>query len=308
MIYFILTPEHAYTIQGYLASWAPMLKPVVKVCSINTMMRYRNFAPGAYIFSDLDRYDEDQRAWAIQAAATVKADPASLVLNDPAACLGRLALLQSLHASGHNQFNAHAYPWPAAHPPRLPALVRRESGHDGPVGELLWSIEALDQAGRALQTEVGDDVIAVEFQDTVCPDGFYRKYSCFRVGNSIVPRHLLVSPTWMLKTPDLVTNETAREEDLYLVTNPHRKQVMDIFRRARIDYGRIDYSLDPVTGAIQTWEINTNPFISKAPGLVAPIRRAGHAYALEKLRQAFGRLVVTQRTAAAKAAAPGSAS
>ena len=52
-------------------------------------------------------------AWPIQAAATLKADPASLMLNDPSDCLGRVALVKSLHVSGHNQFNAHSYPWPA---------------------------------------------------------------------------------------------------------------------------------------------------------------------------------------------------
>ena len=43
-------------------------------------------------------------------------------------------------------------------------------------------------------------------------------------------------------------------------TNPHERRLREIFGRARIDYGKIDYAM--LGDRLQVWEINTNPNIS----------------------------------------------
>ena len=57
--------------------------------------------------------------------------------------------------------------------------------------------------------------------------------------------------------------ERADEESRYCETNPHEAWIREIFRLARIDYGRIDYGM--LDGKPQVWEINTNPTIGRGP-------------------------------------------
>ncbi len=42
----------------------------------------------------------------------------------------------------------------------------------------------------------------------------------------------------------------------YFKINPHEPELREIFRLAKIQYGRVDYSI--LNGTIQVWEINTN--------------------------------------------------
>lgn len=49
------------------------------------------------------------------------------------------------------------------------------------------------------------------------------------------------------------------EEHDYVEKNPHEGRLREVFRLARIDYGRMDYGM--LDGQVQVWEINTNPTI-----------------------------------------------
>jgi len=51
------------------------------------------------------------------------------------------------------------------------------------------------------------------------------------------------------------------EELEYVTTNPHQKQLSEIFELAQVEYGRIDYAMKD--GRVQTWEINLNPTIGR---------------------------------------------
>ncbi len=73
---------------------------------------------------------------------------------------------------------------------------------------------------------------------------------------------------------DIQAPETAREELDYVRSNPHAEELREIFELARIDYGRIDYSV--VDGCIQVWEINTNPMILIPKDRDDPLRAAAH--------------------------------
>lgn len=78
-----------------------------------------------------------------------------------------------------------------------------------------------------------------------------------------MPRHLLFGRHWMLKRHQqflMITDEDAlKEERAYLEQNPHEEWIREIFRFARIQYGRMDYGL--LRNAPQVWEINTNPML-----------------------------------------------
>jgi hypothetical protein len=96
------------------------------------------------------------------------------------------------------------------------------------------------------------------------------------VGDAVLPRHLFVSRHWHLKKPDRADADAAREVEAYLTQNPHEERLREIFRRAGIDYGRIDYSL--AGDAIQVWEINTNPTVLRlAERLTEALERLGVA-------------------------------
>jgi hypothetical protein len=78
------------------------------------------------------------------------------------------------------------------------------------------------------------------------------------------------------------------EQIRYLESNPHEKQLMEIFRLARIEWGRIDYSL--LDGRIQVWEINTNPHIIRRPEKIKKEILPAYARFVELLRPAFSEL------------------
>ena len=67
-----------------------------------------------------------------------------------------------------------------------------------------------------------------------------------------------------------------RAEARYVAENPHADEIRKIFEIARIDYGRIDYSLK--NGQIRVWEINTNPVIAAPKNLDGGLR---HRTAIE---------------------------
>ncbi len=74
----------------------------------------------------------------------------------------------------------------------------------------------------------------------------------------MIPKTLRASTDWVVWGETAVsTPEVLERERHNMETNPHERELRDIFRLARIDYGKIDYSL--LDGRLQIWEINTNP-------------------------------------------------
>lgn len=265
MIYYLVNARHAYTIAEYLKHWAAGLAPRVQIVPYAALPANRDLPVGAYVFSDLERMDEHQRALvagvADQLAGTT---PASRIVNHPARALGRVALIDARHASGDNGYRCfpattRGEPW------GYPVFVRRAREHSGSRSQLLRERAAVDRAIAAelLAGVPIDDLIVVEFMDTADEHGIYRKYSAFRVGDRILPRHVLFSRRWMLRDADMMEPEQRAQVFAYCRDNPHERELLAIFDAAGIDYGRIDYALKD--GRIQVWEINTNPQIVKPP-------------------------------------------
>ena len=244
--------------------------------------------PGVYVFADLERLTPK----GLHAAARFRRSLEPLgdrvqVLNDPARVLRRYDLLRALYESWINSFDAYRVTEPRR-PRSWPVLLRREYDHRGAIGELLATPEQLDAGVAALaQSPEGlEGAIVVEFRDTVDDRGVYRKYGAFRIGDRILPRHVFFSRHWCVKEPDLLDAEHVEEELRYVQSFPLAEAVRPIFERARIEYGRVDYSF--YDGRLQVWEINTNPILVKPasaePG--AP-RRETNARFAALAREAF---------------------
>lgn len=261
MIHVLLTGRHDYTITTFLASGGKALAPTLCARAWSAVFRQRTLPAGTYILSDFDRLRPHALRRACAVADALEASDAARLYNHPARVLGRFELLRRLHADGWNPFSVHrldALPDSV----RFPVFVRMASDHQGPRSALLHSRAAVEAAADALarRRKPRDDMIVVEFQETIDERGQYRKYGAFRVGDRIVPRHLFFGRQWQRKAPANHLDWQFDEEEAYLRDNPHEQELLQIFTMAGIDYGRIDYAL--VADRVCVWEINTNPMIS----------------------------------------------
>jgi glutathione synthase/RimK-type ligase-like ATP-grasp enzyme len=80
---------------------------------------------------------------------------------------------------------------------RFPLIVRKAGTHTGVILGLFETVDAL----RAALTEPGEHIIT-EFVDFRSPDGVYRKYRAFFIGERIILRHLLASDQWSVHAKD----------------------------------------------------------------------------------------------------------
>ncbi|AXQ29650.1 hypothetical protein D0B54_13595 [Solimonas sp. K1W22B-7] len=265
MIWYLVTAPHAYTVSEHLrGDWGAALRKRMVVMPYELLTRMPVMPQGSYIFSDLERLDALPRKILGRVWARLQ-DSGCRMLNHPERSLRRLELLDALHKDGRNDFRAFRADT-AGEPWRYPVFLRQEKEHSGAQSPLLHDLQSVREAllqlvlaGHALS-----DLLVVEMCDTADADGIYRKYSAFRIGEHIVPRHVLFSRNWMLKDMDLVGPARRAEILDYCQNNPHESELRGIFSRAQIGYGRIDYALDR-DGRIQVWEINTNPQIMRAP-------------------------------------------
>jgi hypothetical protein len=235
----------------------------MQVLRYNNLGEIKLLLPGSYIFSDLERLSPPELKLAQQVWETLSnAGPRLRLLNNPYRVLCRHDLLRKFFEEGKNRFRAVRANEPL-HSLRFPVFVREENDHNGNLTPLIYNPNDLNRCLRSIRLKGYRlrDLLVVEFCNTSDSAGIFRKYSAFRIGGEILPRHLLFSRNWNLKIPDLVDPPLAKEQERYLLDNPHRSWLSEIFDLAGIEYGRIDYSMmgnDP-----QTWEINTNPMVRK---------------------------------------------
>jgi hypothetical protein len=289
MIYYLVTRDHSYTICEYLTGWGRALQGKVEPIFYDQIATEGTLRRGTYIFSDLERLDPAYMELAGEAWSALEAAGGCRLLNNPHQVLRREPMLRALHKAGVNPFSVYRVNEDLSRV-RFPAFIRTHNAHDGAITELIDSAQALEPAIRKARAtrDTDEELLIVEYSDTRDPDGVFRKYGAFRVGDRIIPRHVLVSREWMLKYPDMVDDSTVEEERKYLAENPHEGDLKAIFDFARIEYGRIDYSLKD--GQIVTWEINTNPTMVVPRERLAesrkPLQRAfmnPYAEAIEKL-------------------------
>jgi hypothetical protein len=275
MIFYLVTRHHAYTIGEHLDTWGREQRGMVRPVFYDRIFNFRRVRRGTYIFSDLERLSGPQMELARMLFRTLaSAGEGVRLLNDPERVLRREALLRELHRAGKNPFAVYRVGenLDCVH---YPVFLKLENAHDGSLTPLLNSrIELDDAISKAVNSGVlRDDLLIVEYFQTVDSGGLFRKYSAFCVNGKIIARHLLHGNEWVLKKPSLITNATVAEEEIYQTNNPHEEEVREIFKLGGIDYGRIDYSV--LDGRLVTWEINTNPIITILPERIAPPRMLG---------------------------------
>ncbi len=282
MILFWVHADGSSAINTYLKNRG---QPLADCMRVNL---YENFAPafelttGGHIFAALDRLTETQREAVASVYDQVSAlHPAARLLNAPRRVLLRYALLKKLFESGLNSFNVFRATQ-AKQVRRFPVFVRGESDHGGARTPLLRNRQELTKGliwlrARGYRLR---DLIIVEFCDTSDGHGVFRKYAAFKVGDRIIPAHLLVGRHWMLKAAgNELDVDRAREGLDYVETNPHEARLRQVFSIANIDYGRIDYGV--TGGTPQVWEINLNPTIGRRGGS----ERAPMSPEIDRLRE-----------------------
>ncbi len=295
-ITFLVHKGKEYTVEKYLKSWGGALASRVAVRgypNLRTTGRtpwkrlsqaVRSWRLGTldgppesgsegqiYVFTDVDRLDAAETASALELRQRLEGDPRTLeILNHPSRSMRRFELLSTLHERGINNFAVYRAE-EGIEPRRWPVFLRDEDDH----GHMSPLVRTPQELRRVLAEQASlENKIVVELCDTADASGVVRKYGAFKVGERILARQVHFSRHWMVRFPDLKDPAMAREELAYVEENPHAEQLNEIFRLARTDYGRIDYSLSG--GRIQVWEINTNPMILIPADREDPLRRQAH--------------------------------
>ena len=258
---------------GSIRDNAPMVDPLsrdrIELVTYRDAFHRSDWHSGAIIFGDLERLLPFEivlstRLWQrfSESGAQVR------LLNHPTRSLHRFALLRKLRALGLHDFDV----WRADENRdgmRFPVLLHGERDHDGPIGGLIRKRPALDRALEKLSEEGRglNGILVIEFCETRSPDGLYRKFGTFRVGERLVHRHLFLSADWCVKRresalgPEHSRAAVEDEEEAFMLADKFSPMVAEVFRIAGIDYGRMDYAFKD--DGIRVWEINTNPMLGQ---------------------------------------------
>jgi hypothetical protein len=298
-LFYITKKASDYTIARYLDKAAPDLRDRIVPVSYEYLLSTEKGPVGNYLFTDIDRASRAEIEKAVRIAhAIANAGHGCRVINWPNSGCMRYELLRRLYERGINPFNVYRYT-EARMPARFPVFVRRLSEHTGSFSALIDSPELLERmVDRLLKMGYDrDDLLIVEFVDTRSPDGLYRKYSSFLIEGEVFFGHLLVSKSWVVKKADIITDATIDDEIDLFQKNSFADEVRTVFGLARIEFGRIDFSV--VGGRMHVWEINTNPMLwppsfDHHPGR---FERAMIPYYLPKLREGFIRLLQSKDVA-----------
>jgi len=265
MIHFVVPGTQDFGIRDFLEGRGAPMAGRVSILDYEEIARARSLPRGTYILSALDQLRPSGRdrlaaVWEQLSSSGVR------VLNHPRDTLLRFDLLSTLHREGlnrHRAFRAAALPEDLS----FPVFLREEHRHTGALGGLLRTRRDVVQAlGLArVQGYRLEDLLVVEFYDTGDQEGYFRKYAAFVIGSRIIARALSKGRSWMLKSRDSEYSEPMLAEELaFLQANPHESELRRIARVARVEYGRIDYSVRE--GKVETWEINLNPTIGRGRG------------------------------------------
>lgn len=265
MITYIVTRDGAHAVREPPGFTLGPAAPHIEIISYERAILRSEWQVGTVIFSDLERFYSTQFREVSELYRRLAETRRLHLVNSPSRTMGRYALLRRLREDGLNSFDVYRADEQRV-PKQFPVFLHGERDHRGPMSGLLNDQAALDRAiSRIADAGVSLSLVLVtEFSDVVSPDGLYRKYGTYIVGDRIIPRHLYFSNHWNVKDYRTGIPAEIREEDLfaeeleYLHGNPHEADLRRIFQRAGIAYGRMDYSLRG-DGGIEVWEINTNP-------------------------------------------------
>lgn len=287
MIFFLVTKEYSFPITTYLDTWGKELAGRIRLLPYEDLPKLKKLETGTYIFADIERLNSFQAEKSVHTLDHLNNGKSKIrLLNHPTYSMRRYELLRNLYELGLNRFNTYRLT-EARMPQRFPVFIRGENDHNSAITPLIPNSEELIKVIKDIlrQKISRENKLITEYCDTSDERGMFRKYSAFIVGDRVIPRHLFFSKNWVIKGPVIHNDKLYKEEWNYLKMNPHKKQLKEIFRLARIDYGRIDYGI--LDGNIQVWEINTNPFVMMPPEQYHPERMAAQDFFSQQLKSAF---------------------
>lgn len=293
--YLVPTKFRGHSVDNFLATWGKALQGRLCPIPYRVFFRADMLKPGAMIFTHFEGLSLPEleliRSFHARQA---KAGASFLLLNDPARTLDRYQLGMRLFEENINNFRPR-YLDEDLSSIRFPAFVRLANEHGFWDSRLVDDETGLHRTLEILRSKAPDlgsrDAIVVEFCDT-SNEGLFRKYSALRIGDEIIPRHVLFSSRWLTKYPDIIDAEKVAEELEFVRKFEHDALLRPVFDLAGVDYGRIDYSFQD--GALRVWEINTNPVIVPPPDEIHPDRMKSQTESAERIVAAFERL--EQRT------------
>jgi len=264
MIYYLVTSRHSSPIKRLLRT-VTELRGTIRCMTYEELFFQLSAPIGHYIFGDIDRLSRYERETAGNfVAALRRAAPEVRVFNDPAVALDRVPLLAALHRAGINDFTAVRLD--VERPSRFPVFIRTEDGHFGPETDLLQDEAAFDAALEDLRARRIPlrGRIATGYAGKPYPDGKFRRYSAYRIGNRVFGDEVFFSSYWAVKSAvSLIDGDSIAEELAFVRANPHEGILKTAFEIGYIDFGRADYSV--VDGRVQVYEINTNPVYAIMP-------------------------------------------
>ncbi|BBK36929.1 hypothetical protein STAQ_20070 [Allostella sp. ATCC 35155] len=285
MIVFLVTPEHAFTLDAIRSC-----RPGVRVLSYADAFAGVPLPRATYVFADLDRLRPAGRAAAVRLHRRLS-DRGWPVVNDPARFLGRHDLLRRLHDAGINPFSS--WPMDASEPPtRWPVFLRRERGHAGPIPELIGDPARL-RAALAEATAAGrrpDELIAVEYCAAPDADGLFRRLAVYRIGDRYLADACVYERHWVAKIGSAgIASPRHHAEELRIVRdNPWAEAAAEVFELAGVAYGRVDFGI--VAGRPCFWEVNTNPHLRFDLDREEPERGVAHRLVRQGLLDALAAL------------------
>ncbi len=277
MIWYLATHPHTYTIERYLETYGQHLAGRFRVATYASLFGGPKFEfeahPGTYIFSDIERMTPPAAKRAARAWKTIsELGGDARILNHPTRSMRRYELLRTLYKRGINTFNVYRLV-ECRRPQRWPVFIRDEHQHTKNLTPLLHTPEELEAAVAEMYArgDSREDKLVVEFCDTRDVQDLFYQYETMVIGERVIPRNVSASRNWIdvsseiyEKTPEVLEKErrykapeVLEKERRYIATNPHEWELREIFRLARIDYGKIDYAV--LGDRLQVWEINTNP-------------------------------------------------
>ncbi|WP_137935050.1 hypothetical protein [Mesorhizobium comanense] len=254
--------KHAYTQAVVLLYHRTDLQKSFRLVRYEDAGLLRAVRAGVVIWSDMDRLTADEMQQAARLSAELAQQAGLTQLNHPAASLQRFELLRMLHDQGSNGFRVFR-PHELDDTIRYPVFIRDEVGALYEEPPLLHDRPALDAALAMLDGRLVRPMV-VEMVGTPGPDGYFRKYAAFRVGDTIYAQHCAMATSWFVKnSAERPLRAHLDEIRAYIAANPHAVQVMQVFEKARMQYGRIDYTL--ADGRLLVFEINSNPTVLSDP-------------------------------------------
>lgn len=262
MIHFLAPRQSAGVPVDYIAR-AGLEQRATVLCYEDVLER-DELPHGLYVFTGINRLGPAAARLLASLHARLEAATGIRPLNHPLRTLRRYELLRALHAEGLNPFTAYGA-WEDYSRVRLPAFVRPREA-DGGIPTLAHTLQEVEaDVGKALMDGRGpEDLVVVEFEDT-SRAGIFTKYSAYVIGTRVLPWSLDRGTDWVMRRHAADMDAAMlKDEERYVLANPHAEQLARIFSLSGTSFGRIDYSV--ADERVVCWEINTLPLLRRAHG------------------------------------------